>query len=273
MASVSYSSYFDKLPKVDYDIKRSVVNPNFETMTNIFFRVRILKEILNNLDSYYILEVEDGETPEIIADKIYKDSGAGWLVLMANQVLDPQFDWVLDYDSLQKYIASKYGSTEIAMTTYHHYNMVVKRKIMPDNTVTEDRYEVSPHKLTENELDVPFNYYSPYYLDVAMSADTTLYTVDMEDSRYNADFGDYSGEAGLQSGSLSLVNYINTYDIAGKTITENVYGEAITNYDYEVSLNDERRFIKVIKEEYYNQIVDEFNSLTDYKQPFRRVVI
>lgn len=273
MATIRYSSYFDKFPKVEYDINRSLINPKYETITNIFFRIRVIREVLNNINSYYVLEVEDGETPEIVADKIYKDSGAGWIILLANQILDPQFDWVMNYDTFQKYIISKYGSVETAQITYHHYDMIIKRTISPDNVITEDRYQVSGNKLTENQLSVPFNYYAPYSVDIGLTADSTDYTVDSTDSRYTVDSGEYLGENGLQSGSLSYVNYLNRYDIAGKTITENVYGEAVTNYDYEFSLNEERRLIKVIKEEYYEQILNEFNLLTNYSSPFRRVVI
>ena len=40
----------------------------------------------------------------------------------------------------------------------------------------------------------------------------------------------------------------------------NTYGRAVSNYDYEYQLNDQKRFIKVIKAAYYTQIMSEFKK-------------
>ena len=42
-------------------------------------------------------EIDDGETPEVVAEKIYGDAGAAWVVLLANSIIDPQFEWPLNY--------------------------------------------------------------------------------------------------------------------------------------------------------------------------------
>jgi hypothetical protein len=234
-----YNSYFNKLPKIKYDMNHSVINPQYETVTNIFFRIRVIKEVLNNINSYFAVEIEDGETPEIIAEKVYGDSGAGWLVLITNQIIDPQFEWPLDYDSFNKYIIGKYGSIENAETTYHHYEKVVTRELQPDNVTTVTRFVVNKEKLTDNNLSVPYNYYEIH---------------------------------GVDPGSLANVQSVDTFNINGKTVTETTKGEAITNYAYEESLNDDRRIIKIIKKEYYEQIINQFNELTGSYASFRRVV-
>jgi len=64
-------------------------------------------------------------------------------------------------------------------------------------------------------------------------------------------------------GSVAFSNDVNTYSVDGKTVIETVRGEAISNYDYELRLNDEKRLIKVIKAEYYSVIMAEFKRLTD----------
>jgi hypothetical protein len=237
MALLTYNSYFDKLPKIKYDPTRSLLDPNYETVTNIFFRVRVIREVLNNINSYYVVEVEDGETPEIVAEKVYGDAGAGWMVLIANQIIDPQFEWPLNYDAFNTYLIDKYGSVEAAETLVHHYNMVVTRELQPDNVVTETRFEVNGTKLTDNNLDVPYNYYNPH-------------------------FGD--------PGSLAAVQSVETFDFEGKTITVTTSGEIVYAYDYEHQLNEDRRLIKVIKKEYHSKIMDEFNILTGAYPSFRR---
>ena len=239
---VNYTSYFDKLPKIKYDINRSLVNPKYESVTNIFFRIRYIKDVINNTSSYYTLEVTDGDTIEILAEKIYGDAGAGWMIILANQIIDPQWDWPLNYDEFNKFIIGKYGSIENAQITNHHYEMVVEKTVQPDNITTVKRYTVGGNKLTDNNLDVPHNYYFPYQPNPT------------------------------DPGSLAFTQSVNTYEVAGKTVTEVIKGEAITNYQYEEALNDQRRLIKVVKKEYYARILNEFDNLTDYTEPYRRRV-
>jgi hypothetical protein len=73
--AVIYNSYFGKFPKIDYDIRNVIINKQYEKVTNIFFRIKYISEVLNNLSSYYSIELEDSETPEIIAEKVYNDAG------------------------------------------------------------------------------------------------------------------------------------------------------------------------------------------------------
>lgn len=246
--AITYTSYFDKIPKLKYDINRSLVNPRHETVTNIFFRIKYMEEALNNISSYYNVELSDGDTPEILAEKVYGDPGAGWMITMANKIIDPQWDWPLEYRDFNKYIIGKYGSIEIAQTSVHHYEMVVIRTLSPDNITTERRYIVNGEKLTDNNMDVPYNYYTP-----ATGEETP-------------------GDFGLQPGSLAFTQYVNNYNIDGKTVTEIVKGQEISNYDYENELNESKRLIKIVKKEYYAQIMKEFDNLTSFRSPYERRV-
>lgn len=273
-----YTSYFDKLPQIKYDINRAPINAKYVNVTNIFFRIRFIQEVINNIDSYFIGEIEEGETPEIVAEKVYGDGGAAWMILVANQIVDPQWEWPLTYGDFQKYIAGKYGSLEAAQTQVHHYEMVIKRELKPDNVITERRYVINEKNLTDNNLSVPyyyyFNYYfPPVYLDKTL-ADTTLVTVDSTLPKYTVDSG-YESQTGygLQPGSLAFTQYYNTYDIEGKTVIETVNGEAINTYDWENDLNEKRRFIKIIKKDYYQRILNEFDTLTKTEVSYKRRVI
>lgn len=268
-----YSSYFDKLPKLQYDINRSLIGAKYETVTNIFFRVRFIREAINNISAYYTLQVTDDDTPEILAEKAYGDSGAAWMITMANEIIDPQWDWPMNYDQFRKYIIGKYGSIEAAQTAVHHYEMVITTTLNPDNIVTERRYVVNGDKLTENMLTVPFNYYHPDYYNQNFTMDSTNYKVDS--TEYTVDFGNDEqdpGEIGLQPGSLAFTQYVNNYNLGKKTLTEIVRSDKIMVYDYEEQLNESKRFIKMIKKEYYQQIMLEFDRLTGSAESYQRRV-
>ena len=113
-----HSKYFDKFPKVAYDINNTLYSTR-EAVTNIFFRLGIMRQALQNSDAYYVYDIGEGDTPEIVAEKVYGDSGAGWLILYANQMIDPQFDWYLDYEQFNKYVASKYRRAAAAASRDH----------------------------------------------------------------------------------------------------------------------------------------------------------
>lgn len=97
--------YFEILPKDFYSLSN---NNSLNVVTNITSRFQINEQIKTNSSSFYQYIVSDGETPEIIADKIYKDSNRHWIILMMNDIVNPQFDWPLNDESLNKVIEVKY---------------------------------------------------------------------------------------------------------------------------------------------------------------------
>jgi hypothetical protein len=83
-------SYFTKYPKVvttQKDGTRSV-------MVNLLARSSIIQTLLDNPLLFYSYDVQDGETPEMIAHRYYNDSYFYWLILYANQISDPQWGWI-----------------------------------------------------------------------------------------------------------------------------------------------------------------------------------
>ena len=104
------SSFFDLFPKINYDPQNRKVGQTYENVTNIFFRIAYLRDILNNASSYYVYEIQDMDTPERIAENIYGDASANWMVIYANNILDPQWDWPLNYHSFMHYVSDKYRS-------------------------------------------------------------------------------------------------------------------------------------------------------------------
>jgi hypothetical protein len=64
----------------------------------------------------YEYEIKDSDTPEIIASKFYGDSERHWIVLLFNNIIDPQFDWPLNDRILVNYIDEKYTANGSANT-------------------------------------------------------------------------------------------------------------------------------------------------------------
>ncbi len=265
MAVTTHTPFFASFPKVGYDINRAQY-PTYEGVTNIFFRLAVLKSVLNNTSSYYVYEIDGNDTPEIVAEKVYGDSGAGWIVIYANQIVDPQFDWVLSDDAFNKYLANKYGSVATAQTTIHHYEKVVETTV--NGYTSTAIYQIDRTRLTLNQLDVPDSTYNDYIDD--FTVDTTEYSADS--TEITADTEIYTESSVIGSLNTQINKTFNTYELNDQTIHEVSYARAISNYDYEADINDTRRQIKVIKKIYYDRIMQEFRNLTGKNPSYIRTV-
>lgn len=98
--------YFESMPK----ILTPDVNGNGIVMTNLMARSEIIPSLLNNPMMFYKYDIQEGDTPEIVADKYYGDSYRYWVVLYGNQILDPQWNWPLNNKQFDNYLINKYSS-------------------------------------------------------------------------------------------------------------------------------------------------------------------
>ena len=129
--------YFEKFPTTFYtlDDQKTV-----QIVRNIFLRLNINENIKNNLSLYDEYDVLDGETPEIVADKFYKNSQYHWLILHMNDILDPRFDCQSKYTNIYathhyedadgyRVNSTQPGSTPISNFTYEEDLNESKRRI------------------------------------------------------------------------------------------------------------------------------------------------
>ena len=98
--------YFNSMPK----ILTPDVNGDGILLTNLMTRSELIPSLLNNPMMFYKYDIQDGDTPEIVADKYYGDSYRYWIVLYANQILDPQWNWPLNNQQFDAYLTKKYSS-------------------------------------------------------------------------------------------------------------------------------------------------------------------
>jgi len=109
------SKYFNYFPKTLYTANNS--SAGLDTVTNIIARFGFESTLKENSSAFYKYDIKDGDTPEIIASKYYDNSERHWIVLMFNDIFDPQFDWPLKDRVLVDYIDAKYTANGAANTT------------------------------------------------------------------------------------------------------------------------------------------------------------
>lgn len=122
---MAIKGYFNNLPTIQYGSK---------VARNLITRPKIKDFILGNPTAIYDYVIKDGERPDTIANAYYGDSNFVWLVFLANNIVDPYYDWPLTQNQFKEYIIDKYGSVELAKSTIKHYVHKTKGTVITKET-------------------------------------------------------------------------------------------------------------------------------------------
>ena len=88
-------------------------------MTNLLKRVAIRTKVKNNTSLFDTYTVQNGDTPESIADKLYDDPELHWVVLMVNDITDRYHQWPMYEQQFNTYVSEKYDNPDAV----HHYEI------------------------------------------------------------------------------------------------------------------------------------------------------
>lgn len=94
------SNYFSRFPTMKYG------NHNVYDITR---RNKFREKYKNNPLVFLPYTIKDGEKPEDIAYHYYGSVDYTWMVLIANNMLDPYHDWPLDTTNFDSYMIDKYA--------------------------------------------------------------------------------------------------------------------------------------------------------------------
>jgi hypothetical protein len=120
--------YFSSFPTIPYD---SVGNGDFKMVTNLLKRVSIRSKVKANVSVFDTYDIKEGETPEMIADKLYDDSQLHWIVLMMNNITDRYHQWPKNNNQFLSFIKDKYDNPQ----GIHHYEI---NQVSGDTTIKID---------------------------------------------------------------------------------------------------------------------------------------
>jgi len=174
------SKYFSYFPKTLYtaDLKTA------QSVLNIISRFTFEKSFKDNTSVSYEYDIQDSDTPEIIASKFYKDPERHWIVLLFNDITDPQFDWPMDYRTLISFIDDKYSAnanvgqsgSSWAESHTHAYYKIETRTTISTNTITVNKIEVDANtyaNITSSSSNVTLA--DGYVITIAISKNTQSY--------------------------------------------------------------------------------------------------
>lgn len=88
-----------------------------DSVTNICTRFSFEAAFKENASTYYEYEIKEGETPELLAHKLYGSSELHWIILLLNNIIDPYYDWPMSQNVFKKYLNIKYNPQATANNT------------------------------------------------------------------------------------------------------------------------------------------------------------
>ena len=161
------SNYFSYFPTVKHDLNR---DGSFVTITNILKRFKIHDDVREQTEVFYPYQLQDGDRPDVVAEKYYGNANYAWLVLFSNNIVDPVKEWPLYGTDFTNYLKSKYGSIELANTTTKKRYKVLsaafkkidgtvipKRRVEIDETTFNTLSEADKEFQTAYEYEVEVN--------------------------------------------------------------------------------------------------------------------
>ena len=121
-------------------------------VTDITRNIRFRRDILADITVYDYYDIVEGETPEIVAEKIYGNAQYHWIIMLANDIYDYLSDWPMTYVALEQYIQDKYGDTADQPHHYVDYKGYSVSSDIPGATPVSNRqYE---EKLNESKRTI-----------------------------------------------------------------------------------------------------------------------
>jgi len=132
------------LPELFYNIAKSPVDVDLLYAKNLWQRSEILPEYINSVTLFDEYVVINGESPEVLAKRVYGNPFYNWTFFIANDIVNFYEQWPKSSSQLSDYVSNKYSNPQ---ATKHYVTTEVKNTagniIIPAGKVVPSNYSVS----------------------------------------------------------------------------------------------------------------------------------
>ena len=272
-------NFFKNFPTVEVDLQR---NGKINKMVNIFRSVRPLQNFIDDSALYTLYEVQNGERPDIVSQRLYGTSDFYWTFFVINDFLhDGYRSWPCPLDILDKYIAVEYEgfalTTEPEVITNSDGSPIEYRNSLAGENITYTvggtRFQLgetvtgsssnATGTVTKKNLDL-----NQLIIQSASGTFETGENVDGASSGASVQIAEVFNYAEAPHHYFKLGDTEERVVTPRKFInsqlaTPNAELRFISNRQYVYELNDERSLIRVIQPEYIAKFTEEFENLID----------
>jgi hypothetical protein len=252
--------YFKEFPSFLYDFKYGDTTKT-SVVKDITRNVHFRREVLSNVTLFDEYDIQDGETPEIIAEKIYGNPQYHWIVMLANDRHDYINDFPMDYNTLTKTTVTKYNPQLYAQAgDWYVENGKIYFKITNFNDAFNPTQLTSPVSFTikasTTETDINETH---IWNDGSNSINysTQYFSQDLDTTVTGYPTGDlYVTTTGRENNPVYWVNE------AGFRVNNDAVGAlAVNGLQEEERLNEQKRRIKIISPTVVSTILTQFRDL------------
>ena len=259
---------------------------------NVIAKVLFDQSISKNLAVFYPYTLEEGERADQVAETYYEDPSYDWVIYLSNNIIDPYHDWHKDQDVFGRFIAQKYGSISAAQARTEYFRVNHEDD---DRIITTAAYDALG--TGQKQYWVPQIGYNENVIGYERKELSHI----VETNRIVTLSGSFSGIAAndiiKQSGTVTgVVTFSNTstviikhvqgtwanstpvYNVlTGSTVTANIttvtptqnsiptdelsYWTAVTSYEAEEELNEQRKHIRVLGNSYLDLVERDMKEL------------
>ena len=242
--------YFNKFPKIEYDF----FNNNQKTMIpDLFRQVRVIQDRFDDASTYQIYEIGD-ERPDQLSFKLYGKVAYHWTFFIINDNLSRGLeDWPMTYIQLRDHLDSKYAGHTITLfrgsDTPVETNSIAGKfanGTILTGTTSGAVAEVIGRNPTVNQIVIKITSGSFAPGEEIVGSDSSVMTGNYEIREYKNSVAYYVNSDGEKYNNWE--NFYRPEDI-------------VTYSEHEGILNDERRYIRVIRKQYIEEFATEYRRL------------
>ena len=161
----------NQLPDVYYNISKSPTDVTLIIGKNIWRRAEILGEYRNSLSLFEEYIVQNGEKPEDIAYRAYRNPFYAWTILVANDIVNYYEQWPRSTQQLNEFVTDKYSNPGAIK---HYVTTELKDTsgniIVPAGKVVPSTYSVSYFDGTSTVTASPVTSVSNYTYEAELNA-------------------------------------------------------------------------------------------------------
>ena len=218
--------YFRELPNIAYQspLLHKNSSRDFLLIKNIFRRTKLYDFLENSVSLLEKFTIGDGDRPDTIAEQMYGDASLDYIIVLIAGITNIVDEWPLQDYQVYDYALQKYGSEE-KMNEIRYYETL---EIIDD----QGRQIVPPNLIVDADFKVDGT--------VNKFPSSTRYTLKA-----------LTGNRQLDDKDEFTV------------LTDNI-ARAITNLEYEYTLNERKREINVLSPGYVQLFINDLRDIVSY---------
>ena len=218
--------YFRELPNIAYQspLLHKNSSRDFLLIKNIFRRTKLYDFLENSVSLLEKFTIGDGDRPDTIAEQMYGDASLDYIIVLIAGITNIVDEWPLQDYQVYDYALQKYGSEE-KMNEIRYYETL---EIIDD----QGRQIVPPKLIVDADFKVDGT--------VNKFPSSTRYTLKALTGNRQLDDKD-------------------EFSVA----TDNI-ARAVTNLEYEYTINEEKREINVLSPGYVQLFINDLRDIVSY---------